>query len=173
MKIKIDGAEAKVVFEACHLVPGNGKCSRLHPHFHKVSVVIDGSLSSKRRVLHLYKLKYMILEICNELDGKVLLAQYPENIMHVEKNSNSVKVSVNGKTYSLPEEDVMQLPISSLNTEDMCLYFSDRIIRGIKDEFDISRINWVEVIFDEGHGQIAANRVILSQSPTAKARQTV
>jgi len=163
MKIKIDGAEAKVVFEACHLVPGNGKCSRLHPHFHKVSVVIDGELSSKRRVLHLYKLKYMILEICNELDGKVLLAQYPEHIMRVEKRSGAVRVSVNGKTYSLPDEDVVQLPISSLNTEDLCLYFSDRVISGMEDEFDISRINWVEVIFDEGQGQIAANRVILNK----------
>jgi len=159
MRLVLDGERAGLRFEACHLVPGNGKCSRLHPHFHRVSVVVEGSLSPRRRVLHIYRLKYLVMRICNELDGKVLLARYPESVMRVEHLQGAVRVQVNGKEYVLPEEDVVVLPIPSLNTEDMCLYFSERILEAMREEFDISNLEWVEVSFDEGQGQCASHRV--------------
>ena len=177
MRLVLDGERAGLVFEACHLVPGNGKCSRLHPHFHRVSVAVEGSLSPRRRVLHIYRLKYLVMRMCSELDGKVLLARYPEGVMRVEHLEGAVRVVVNRKEYILPEEDVAVLPIPSLNTEDLCLYFSERIVEAMRREFDLSNVEWVEVSFDEGGGQMASHRVEVAcrgakKAPVARALPT-
>ncbi len=155
MKLNLDGKEANLTFESVHLVPGRGGCSRLHPHFHTVSVSLKGEPSERGQLVHVYHLKEVVRRLCLEFDHMVLVARYPASVMTVDEEETGYRITVNGKTYLLPYSDVLRLPIGTLNVEDLCQYMAETLLERLDPILDSRRIVSLTVEVDEGNGQSA------------------
>ena len=156
MKLNLDGQQADLHFESVHLVPGRGGCSRLHPHFHTVSVSLEGEPSERGMLIHIYRLKEIVSRLCLEFDHMVLVAEYPSDVMTVDEEDTGYQINVNGKTYLLPFSDVLRLPIGTLNVEDLCRYMAESLLERLDPILDTRRIVSLTVEVDEGNGQSAA-----------------
>ncbi|MDA8064783.1 MAG: 6-carboxytetrahydropterin synthase [Thermaerobacter sp.] len=161
MKLRLSGREAGLDFQNVHLVPGRGKCSGLHPHFHSLSVTVEGELSERGMLVHLYRLKEAVRALCEELDHRVLLADYPPAVMQIREEDAGYQVEVNDKRYFLPRQDVVRLPIGSLNVEDLCRYLTARLADALDPILDRDRLTSLTVELDEGGGQAASLTVAL------------
>ncbi|MDA8194586.1 MAG: 6-carboxytetrahydropterin synthase [Thermaerobacter sp.] len=156
MKLSLLGKEAGLGFQSVHLVPGRGMCSRLHPHFHTVSVTLEGEPSERGMLVHIYRLKEVVQRLCLDLDHMVLLADYPPEVMTVEEQDSGYRVHVNGKDYFLPRSDVLRLPIRTLNVEDLCQHLAESLRDRLEPILDKRRIVSLTVDVDEGDGQTAS-----------------
>jgi 6-pyruvoyl-tetrahydropterin synthase len=153
MIVELKGKEAGLTFECMHIVPGRGDCSRIHPHFHYVNVLIDGEFDDKRRIVHLYNLKAVIKRICSMFEDKILIADYPESVQHIAIEEQHYRIEINGKMYLIPKADIFKIKCPSLNIEDLTVYFADELASDLKNREMFNPINYFEVTLSEGHGQ--------------------
>lgn len=161
MIIELKGKEAGLTFECMHIVPGRGDCSRIHPHFHYVDVVIEGNFDDKRRIIHLYNLKSIIKGICAVFEDKILLADYPSSVQKVSVTSTHYNIEINNKTYMLPSADIFKIDIPSLNIEDLAIYFASEVVRSLRENEMTGNLSYVEIALSEGHGQRGRLRINL------------
>ena len=154
MIVELAGKESGLTFECMHIVPGKGDCSRIHPHFHYVDVLVDGEFDDKRRIIHLYNLKAVIKRLCSTFEDRVLVAGYPESVQRVTSEKLHYRIEINDKMYLIPKADVFKLAIPSLNIEDLTIYFANELAVDLKnkDMFN-NALNYFEVVLSEGHGQ--------------------
>ncbi|MCL6120360.1 MAG: 6-carboxytetrahydropterin synthase [Deltaproteobacteria bacterium] len=153
MIVELNGKEAGLTFECMHIVPGRGDCSRIHPHFHYVDVLIDGEFDDKRRIVHLYNLKAVIKRICSTFEDKILIADYPESVQRVAVEEQHYRIEINGKMYLIPKADIFKIKCPSLNIEDLTVYFAGELASDLKNREMFNPINYFEVTLSEGHGQ--------------------
>ncbi len=149
---------AKLRFSACHLIPGHSRCGRLHGHTYAVSVHLEGEKREEDGfILDFFELKEAVLEICGRLDHRVIIAGRDPKL-EIQQKGESLEVKVLGeKTYLLPLDDVVMLPIPSASAEDLCSYFITELV----DRLDLEERGnlWsLEVRLDEGVGQGAGCR---------------
>ncbi len=154
MVVELIGKEADLIFECMHIVPGRGDCSRIHPHFHYVDVLINGEFDDKRRIIHLYNLKSAIKKICATFEDKILIADYPASVQKIAEEALHYRIEINDKLYIIPKADIFKMEIPSLNIEDLTVYFAGELACALKNRemFD-NKIDYLEVTLSEGHGQ--------------------
>lgn len=153
MIVELIGKEADLTFECMHIVPGRGDCSRIHPHFHYVDVLVDGEFDDKRRIVHLYKLKALVKGICGTFEDKILVADYPESVQHIVDRDSHYQIEINNKVYQIPKTDIFKLEAPSLNIEDLAVYFATELAKELKADESFKTLNYFEVTLSEGHGQ--------------------
>ncbi len=121
MKIKTE-----VKISAAHIVhTTDSKCSNLHGHTWRIVVEIDGDVQPDGMVIDFIKIKEMI----NQMDHKTLLPQ------SLAQNSDSAHVfCIADKSYSLPKEDCIVLPIDVITAENMALM----LVNDIRSKFSIN-----------------------------------
>ena len=140
---------AKLRFSACHLIPDHPKCGRLHGHTYAVNVRAHG-MRTGEFIIDFELLKEMIAQICSRFDHHIMIAENDPRL-HITKNNGSVVINIGEKTYQLPIEDIVFIPIDSTSAESLCVYVAGELARMIKtSDHHISRL---EVRIDEGIGQ--------------------
>jgi 6-pyruvoyltetrahydropterin/6-carboxytetrahydropterin synthase len=114
-------------------------------------------------IIDFEELKGIVIDICDALDHRILLAGEDGRIQICEEG-DALEVLIpgpggcntstcspdGGKRYVFPREDAVVLPIASISAEDLCKYINSRIASQIKDK---SNITSVSVRVDEGVGQ--------------------
>jgi 6-pyruvoyltetrahydropterin/6-carboxytetrahydropterin synthase len=93
-------------------------------------------------------IKKALREILAELDHRLILPSNNPDI-EIEEAGDNVNLSILGKTYSLPAEDVIRIDTRSTTAEDLARYILDKIKPIIVSE----NVGAVEVGLDEGVGQ--------------------
>ena len=161
MIVELIGKEADLTFECMHIVPGRGDCSRIHPHFHYVDVLIDGEFDDKRRIVHLYNLKAVVKRICSAFEDKILVADYPESVQRITAEGSHYKIEINNKLYLIPKTDIFTIKSPSLNIEDLTVYFASELALDLKNQEMFNPLNYFEVTLSEGHGQRGKIRIDL------------
>lgn len=140
---------AKLRFSACHLIPDHPKCGRLHGHTYAVNVRAHG-MRTGEFIIDFELLKEMVAQICSRFDHHIMIAENDPRL-HITKNNGSVVINIGEKTYQLPIEDIVFIPIDSTSAESLCVYVAGELARMIKtSDHHISRL---EVRIDEGIGQ--------------------
>lgn len=158
MFVELDGWMSRLRFSACHFTPGHPKCGRLHGHTYAVNVRVEGEQRGEF-IVDFGELKPIIMDICDLLDHKVLLAGRDDRIQVVEKGSGvEVVVIEDGKRYVFPREDVVVLPILSVSAEDLCQFVTSKLAALLSEHKNISSIS---VRVDEGIGQGAGCTMVL------------
>ncbi len=153
MIVELIGKEAGLTFECMHIVPGRGDCSRIHPHFHYVDVLVDGEFDEKRRIVHLYNLKAVIMRICSAFEDKILIADYPESVQKITIEDMHYKIEINNKLYLIPKSDIFKIKSPSLNIEDLTVYFGNELALDLQNKEMFNSLKYFEVTLSEGHGQ--------------------
>jgi len=147
--IIIDGWRANIRFSSAHIIHEYEKCGRLHGHSYAVNLKISGKLDSKGIIIDFALVKETIRKIVDELDHKILIPE-KSKIATIKKGKGSAKITSLGKTYILPIQDCIFLPIASTSAENLSKYILEKFISSI----DLpSTIDFIEIGVDEGFGQ--------------------
>ncbi len=157
--VELDGWMSRLRFSACHFTPGHPKCGRLHGHTYAVNVRVEGEQQGEF-IVDFGELKPIIMDVCEMLDHKVLLAGDDDRIRVVEGDDGvEVVVVEDGKRYVFPREDVLILPIPSVSAEDLSRFVASKLAACLSEHKNISSIH---VRVDEGIGQGAGCTLLLS-----------
>lgn len=151
MRVMIDGYSANMRFSSSHIMPGIGKCGRLHGHTYYVHVSIEGEQGEDGLVIDFTVLKGYIREMLETLDHKVIIPE-KNGRMKVLRNDDIIEVKIGDKHYKLPSDDCVLLPLPTSSAEDISKYLLSILVKKIKDNAH-DNIKIVKVRVDEGPGQ--------------------
>lgn len=147
MMLEIDGWKVGIKFAASHFIPGHYKCSRLHGHDYGIRIRIYGD---KGCVLYDFvELKKKLRSIVEELDHHLLLPKSQEFIKH-RIEGDQVIIEFEGKSYSVPMQDVIFLDVKLTTAEELSRYVAKRLMENVKFP---PNVKGIEVAVDEGPGQ--------------------
>ena len=147
--ITVDGWKSNIRFSSAHIIPEYEKCGRLHGHTYAVHVKICGKPDNKGIIMDFSVVKDALRKIAGSLDHKVLIPQ-DSNAVKIQKDKDSVKISLLSKNYVFPLNDCVFLPISSTSAENLAQYILDEVIKNV----DLpDHIESIEIGVDEGFGQ--------------------
>lgn len=113
-------------FSSAHFIIGTDYCEGLHGHNYQVEISLIGPLDSLGMVMDFRDLKRKAIEVCKNLDHKVLLPGKSE-VLSISIASSNVVITAVGKRYELPKEDCMILPISATTAEILAQYIYESI----------------------------------------------
>ncbi|MEF8848576.1 MAG: 6-carboxytetrahydropterin synthase [Candidatus Thermoplasmatota archaeon] len=150
--VYIDGWKSKIRFSAAHVIPEYEKCGRLHGHSYAIHAKIYGEPDEKGIIIDFSVLKEKLKEIADKLDHRILVPLNNE-VTNVEKDNNSVKINQLNKSYKLPLQDCLLLPLDSVSAEKISHYILQELIQKLKDHFKDKNIYKIEIGVDEGYGQ--------------------
>lgn len=147
MFLYLDGWKLHLQFSACHFIPYQNKCERLHGHTYAVSLMIHGKLNKDRVLIDFGIVKNAVKKIIREFDHKIILPK-KSKIIKIKVKEN-VEVNFDKKYYSFPISDVLILNTISTSAEDLANYIAEKLL----EELNFENIEKIEVGLDEGFGQ--------------------
>ena len=149
MKLKINGWKQDLKFSACHFIPHQKKCGRLHGHSYGVHLEIDGDLDREDVIIDFSVIKNHVRELIGHLDHRVIIPARNKNLSVVE-DGGSVKVDVGEKRYLFPKEDVCLLGTTSSSAEMIATYLGKETMKLLTGYENLRSFS---LGVDEGPGQ--------------------
>jgi 6-pyruvoyltetrahydropterin/6-carboxytetrahydropterin synthase len=147
--IYIDGWKSNIRFSSAHIIPEYEKCGQLHGHTYAVHIKVSGEPDNKGIIIDFSLLKDILRNIVNELDHKLLIPE-KSDLVDIENEKNTIKLTAIGKQYILPLNDCVLLPINSTSAENLAGYILDQVLKKVTLS---KQIKSVEIGVDEGFGQ--------------------
>ncbi len=116
----------KMHFSSAHFVIGADYCEALHGHNYHVEVTLIGPLNHHGMVMDFRDLKERVVQVCSQLDHRVLLPGKSDEIsIHVTESA--VKVEVKARHYEFPVEDCAILPIKATTAELLAEFIASKL----------------------------------------------
>ncbi|NVM01975.1 MAG: 6-carboxytetrahydropterin synthase [Candidatus Helarchaeota archaeon] len=142
--------DPKLNFSAAHFLIEHDKCSRIHGHNYYVQIEILGNLDKNSMIIDFLEVKKIIQESIQHLDHKLILPMKNPAI-HVNENGNNldIKIEKTEKFYSIPKEDIAQIPIDATTAECIAQY----IYSILKEKLSVNKF---QIMLNENTGSWAA-----------------
>jgi len=140
-------------FSAAHFIIGHKKCEHLHGHNWRVGVTVEGEPDERGLVVDFFDLESFLKSLCDSYDHRLLL---PENNRSLKRllEGESTRISVHGREFEFPSEDVVWLPVVNTTVEELARVVADEVVRNLSYP-NVRRITvWVE----ESPGQSATEK---------------
>ncbi|MBA7598946.1 hypothetical protein ES703_05971 [subsurface metagenome] len=140
-------------FSAAHFIIGHKKCEHLHGHNWRVGVTVEGEPDERGLVVDFFDLESFLKSLCDSYDHRLLL---PENNRSLKRllEGESTRISVHGREFEFPSEDVVWLPVVNTTVEELARVVADEMVRDLPYP-NVRRITvWVE----ESPGQSATEK---------------
>ena len=117
-RITLKLAKEDFKFAAAHFTWfADGSAERLHGHNYRVSVwLCCARLDSAGLLVEARVVKEQVRRLCAALDERVLLPEAGPFVA-IEARGRELEVRVAGRSYRLPSEDVVRLPIANVTVE--------------------------------------------------------
>ena len=132
----------------------NGSREPLHGHNYRVQIRGEAPQLEKDMVFDFLDIKPIVREVCDSLDHKLLIPKENKHLhIHTEKK-NYVIHTPDESVFSVPQTDVLLLPILNTSAERIAVYICDEIRRIILERFGFA-FNSLEVEVEETPGQSA------------------
>lgn len=149
LHIHIDGWKSNIRFSSAHIIPEYEKCGQLHGHTYAVHIKVTGEPDKKGIIMDFSLLKNILRNVVDELDHKLLIPE-KSDLVSIEKEKNTIKLTAIGKKYVLPLNDCILLPLNSTSAENLASYILNKVLEKITLS---KQIESVEIGVDEGFGQ--------------------
>ncbi|PKP56141.1 MAG: hypothetical protein CVT89_06695 [Candidatus Altiarchaeales archaeon HGW-Altiarchaeales-2] len=130
-------------FSAAHFL----ESEYIHGHNFKITAKFYGNLDKDGRQIDFDKAKETLDDICNEFDHKVMLPLSAENR---KDNAATNKISVQGKNYEIPNDDIAFIPIRATTAE----YVAEYIVNRLKEKFKSKNLK-ISVELEENYDSSA------------------
>ncbi|MBS3795612.1 MAG: 6-pyruvoyl tetrahydropterin synthase family protein [Candidatus Thorarchaeota archaeon] len=140
-------SDPKMHFSSAHFVEDAEGCERLHGHNYYVEIELSGQLDEHGMVADFRAVRRRIVEICEELDHRVLLPGKSESIQ-LKHKEDSIEIMVDQKNYVFPASDCVVLPIMTTTAELLAELILQR--SGLSDEFEQAKVCVAESRFSFG-----------------------
>lgn len=143
------------VFSSGHImIYGENLIEASHGHNYKVELEIFGELNEYGLLIDFREIKKILKDLIEELNQNFLIPQNKDIL--VEENDSLYDVYYRKeKIISLKKEIVVLLNISNISSENLCLYFTNKIIK--KNIFHKNIQSFILTI-KESYGQKATYR---------------
>lgn len=122
-------------------------------HGHNYQVAFDLSFDDINRkdglAVDFNLLKPVIKKVCDQLDEHILIAKNSP-FQKLEETGSHVVVTFNKKTYTLPKEDVLILPLANISSEELARHICLEFIKQVPAQIGLKK---VETTVEETRGQ--------------------
>lgn len=139
---------------------GPGQAERMHGHnYHVEFKLYFDSISDKEGLAVDFNIvKPIIKEICDLIDEHILI---PEKSPHIglEMDSDQVQLIFSEKSYSLPREDVLVLPLVNISSEELARYVCECFIEKAPGHIGLTK---VDATIEETRGQSVTYSLLLN-----------
>lgn len=132
----------------------NGSREPLHGHNYRVMLKGEVPALSGDMVFDFLDIKPIVREVCDSLDHKLLIPKDNNQLKIYTDKKNFVIETPDESYFSIPQTDVLLLPILNTSAERIAVYICDEIRQRVKDRFGFS-FNNLEVEVEETPGQSA------------------
>lgn len=150
-RIEIDGWKSGIRFSSCHMLLRHDKCSRLHGHTYCIHLRIIGTINDDMMLADFGRVKEVLRGLAHTLDHRTIVpTANPEIGVSSSEDGLNCVIRMGGRTYSIPKEDTILLPIRMSTAEEISRYLLERFINETSPCKNIGRI---ELGVDEGMGQ--------------------
>ncbi len=151
-------------FCSAHFIIYNDtQCERLHGHNYRVATEIEGDLDENFLVFDFIALKGILLEICAELDHRMLVPQRSP-CFQIDVEEKRVRMAYEDREWIFPRDDCCLLPIENTTAELLARWFHGRIVDELRSRVASEsgkggRLRHVRVEIEESPGQNASYEV--------------
>lgn len=137
-------------FSAAHLLIEHEKCEHLHGHNYRVGVTVEGEPDERGLVVDFLELKRLLKRMFEGYDHCLLL---PSNNPALKRLSEgeSTRISVHGREFEFPSEDVVWLPVVNTTVEELARIIADEV----KKNLAYPNVRRITVRVEESPGQSA------------------
>ncbi len=132
----------------------NGSREPLHGHNYRVQVKGEAPQLAGDMVFDFLDIKPIVREICDSLDHKLLIPKDCPTLKIYTDKKNFVIETPDESYFSIPQTDVLLLPILNTSAERIAVYICDEIRQKVNERFGFS-FNSLEVEVEETPGQSA------------------
>jgi 6-pyruvoyltetrahydropterin/6-carboxytetrahydropterin synthase len=132
----------------------NGEREPLHGHNYRVQVKGEAPDLTGDMVFDFLDIKPIVREVCDSLDHKLLIPRDNKHLQIYTEKNNIVIVTPDESYFSIPQRDVLLLPILNTSSERIAVYICDEIRRLVSERFNYS-FTCLEVEVEETPGQSA------------------
>ncbi len=140
-------------FSAAHFIIGHKKCEHLHGHNWRVGVTVEGEPDERGLVVDFFDLESFLKSLCDNYDHRLLLPEKNSSLKRLLEGE-STRISVHGREFEFPSEDVVWLPVVNTTVEELARVVADEMVRNLSYP-NVRRITvWVE----ESPGQSATEK---------------
>ena len=141
-------------FSCAHMtVFPDGNKERLHGHNYQVGLELDLTDISFATMLPFVAIKDCLAAICKDLRERVIIAARNPLTTIVRADADEVELTVCGKRYVFPAEDVTLLPIDNISVEALALYLGERVLGELAPALAPGLVTAIEMWVSESPGQ--------------------
>lgn len=132
----------------------DGSREPLHGHNYRVQVKGNALELNDDMVFDFLDIKPIVREICNSLDHKLLIPKNNPHLRIETREKNYIFTTKDESIFSIPQTDVLILPIENTSAERIASYLAYQIRDKVMDKFQFS-FKELEVEVEETPGQSA------------------
>ena len=149
----IDLQKEAFKFSAAHfLIFPDGSAERLHGHNYRVFVELEAQLSTHGLVMDFKAIKPVVREICDRLDEHwIVPGEHP--VLRWSESGGSIEVRYLERSYRVPKEDVLVLPINNTSSENLATWFGRELLGIVRERFRDVQVRSLRLSVEETSGQ--------------------
>jgi 6-pyruvoyltetrahydropterin/6-carboxytetrahydropterin synthase len=132
----------------------NGTREPLHGHNYRIQVKGEAPDLAGDMVFDFLDIKPIVREICDSLDHKLLIPKDNDKLKIYTDKKNYVIETPDESVFSIPQTDVLLLPILNTSAERIAVYICGEIRRLVKERFKYT-FSSLEIEVEETPGQAA------------------
>jgi 6-pyruvoyltetrahydropterin/6-carboxytetrahydropterin synthase len=149
-------------FSCAHMtVFPDGTKERLHGHNYQLGLELELTDVAFARMLPFAAVKECLAQLCLELRERVLIAEHNPLTTIVRAEAAEVELTVCGRRYVLPREDVLLLPVDNISVEALAAYLGDRVVAALAPSLEPGLVSALELWVSESPGQGSTCRLEL------------
>ena len=132
----------------------NGTREPLHGHNYRVQIKGNALDLDDDMVFDFLDIKPIVREVCNSLDHKLLIPRNNPHLHIEEREKNYILTTRDESFFSIPQTDVLILPIENTSAERIAAYLAYQIRDEVLEKFKFE-FKELEVEVEETPGQSA------------------
>ncbi len=150
-KVAIEVVRESLHFSAAHFTIFSAtERENLHGHNFRLNGVFESEIRDDGLCFDYGKIKAILQALCDELDERFLVpADSP--YLDIETIDGRVQLTFNGETMSLPEHDVLVVPLRNITVEELATWIADRLTAS--SEFQELGVTKLQIKVASGSGQ--------------------
>lgn len=156
-QFSIQVAKENLKFSAAHFIAYPGFREPLHGHNYQIGVRVEGRLAVTGYVLDFGLIKRLTKEIADRLDERTIVPALSD-CLHIERDGRQIRLRYEDDSFSLPESDVVILPIVHSSAEELARYIWDELYKALAGRTALADVISIEISVAEGPGQSAVYR---------------
>lgn len=136
----------------------DGTAERLHGHNYHIGVALDLADASFERMVPFQAIKDAVHAVCAAWKEHLLIAGENPHVEVVRDEVGEIELSVCGKRYVAPRQDVLILPVDNTSTEALAAHVADLLLERLAGLLARAPVTAMQVTVTESPGQGASVR---------------